>query len=104
MKPILEATHARAARVLLRLRWGLLGLALAALLLFLGDWAAYKLRGSPTATITVTRFLAVPLKGNRTEFDNEGASQIQCAKALFPQGSQQPCWYLRRHTTQADQI
>jgi len=32
---------------------------------YLGDWAIYKLRGSPTSTVSVSRFLTVPLKGNK---------------------------------------
>ena len=104
MKHLQESTHTFTARVLLRARLGVLGLAVAALLAFVGDWMVYQLRGSPGAQVTVTRYLTVPLKGNRTEFDNEGTVQTPCARAIFPQGNLSPCWYLRRHATQADQL
>ena len=102
-----SASHDADLKFARLLRWIpriLLALAAAFLLLFLGDWAAFSLRGNPTDQISVTRLLAVPLKGNRTEFDSEGTRQLPCARALFPQGSLSPCWYLRRHTTQADQL
>ncbi len=30
-----------------------------------GDWSLFKLRGSPRSTVTVNRYLTVPLKGNK---------------------------------------
>ncbi len=65
-----------------------------------GDWAVYKLRGSPSSTVTVNRFLSVPLKGNKIEYDYLGAGDVACSVSLFPQGGQSPCWYLRRNPNQ----
>ena len=65
-----------------------------------GDWAIYKLRGSPTSTVTVNRFLTVPLKGNKIEYDYVGTAQEACSVSLFPQAGQSPCWYLRRNPNQ----
>lgn len=62
-----------------------------------GDWAVFKLRGSPTAKVTVKRYLAVPLKGNKQEFDYLGSSDVPCSISLFPQAGKNPCWQLRRH-------
>ena len=65
-----------------------------------GDWAIYKLRGSPTSTVTVNQFMSVPLKGNKIEYDYVGSSEVACSVSLFPQGGLSPCWRLRRNTNQ----
>jgi hypothetical protein len=75
-----------------------------ALIAFAVDFAVYKLRGSPHSTVTVNQFLSVPLKGQKTEYDYLGSTDVSCAVALFPQGGQQPCWYLRRHPDQWDAV
>jgi hypothetical protein len=65
-----------------------------------GDWAVFKLRGSPQSTVTVSRYLTVPLKGNKLEFDYLGTSDVACSISLFPQAGQSPCWHLRRNPNQ----
>ena len=65
-----------------------------------GDWAIYKLRGSPTSTVSVNRFMTVPLKGNKIEYDYIGTADVPCSVSLFPQAGQSPCWHLRRNPTQ----
>jgi hypothetical protein len=65
-----------------------------------GDWAIYKLRGSPTSTVSVNRFMTVPLKGNKIEYDYIGTADVPCSVSLFPQGGQSPCWHLRRNPNQ----
>ena len=86
------------------LRWTeriLLGAVAMAALAYGCDLAVFSLRGKPVDQVTVNRYLAVPLKGNKTEFDFQGSQPQACARAIFPQGGWSPCWYLRRHTTQA---
>ena len=73
-------------------------------LLYLGDWAVYTLRGSPQGSVTVNRTLSVPLKGNKTEFDYLGSSQVPCSVSLFSQGGESPCWQLRRDQNQNTKI
>jgi hypothetical protein len=68
--------------------------------LYGGDLAIYKLRGSPTSTVTVSRFLTIPLKGNKIEYDYVGTSDVPCCVSLFPQAGQSPCWRLRRNPNQ----
>ena len=68
------------------------------------DYGVYIARGQPQDAVTVDRMLAVPLKGNKTEFDFQGSAPLACARALFPQGGEMPCWYLRRHKTQTNQL
>ena len=82
----------------------ILGLIAAFVLLYLGDWAVYKLRGSPQGVVTVRHSLAVPLKNNKTEFDYLGASDEPCSVSLFSQGGETPCWQLRRNRNQSTKI
>jgi hypothetical protein len=65
-----------------------------------GDWAVFKLRGSPTSKVTVNRYLTIPLKGNKQEFDYLGTIDAPCSVSLFPQAGQSACWQLRRNPNQ----
>jgi hypothetical protein len=65
--------------------------------LYGGDWAVYKLRGSPQGSVTVSRTLVVPLKGNKSEYDYLGTSNVSCSVSIFSQGGESPCWQLRRN-------
>ena len=65
-----------------------------------GDWALFKLRGSPCSKVTVNRYVTIPQKGNKQEFDYLGSLDVSCAVSLFPQAGQDPCWQLRRHVNQ----
>ena len=67
---------------------------------YAGDWAVFRLRGSPLEKVTVNRYLTVPLKGNKTEFDYLGTMDVPCSVSLFPQGGQSPCWQVRRNASQ----
>ena len=71
---------------------------------YVGDWAIFKLRGSPTSTVTVNRYLTVPLKGNKLEYDYLGSSDVPCSVSLFSQAGKSPCWQLRRNTNQMTTI
>jgi hypothetical protein len=68
--------------------------------LYGGDWLVYKMRGSPQSRVTVSRYLSIPLKGNKQEFDYQGTMDVPCSISLFPQGSLGTCWQLRRNTNQ----
>jgi hypothetical protein len=67
--------------------------------LYLGDWVAFELRGQTKAssTVQVEQFLRTPLKGQKEEFDYMGTVNQPCARSLFPHGSQTPCWWLEHH-------
>jgi hypothetical protein len=80
------------------------GLVAAFVAVYGGDWAIYKLRGSPTSTVTVSQFMTVPLKGNKIEYDYIGAANVACAVSLFPQSGQSPCWHLRRNPNQTTSL
>ncbi len=76
------------------LRSILLAFFISAIVLYRGDALVFKLRGNPTSSITVNQLIAVPLKGNKTEYDSNGIIAVTCARSLFPQGSWNPCWYV----------
>lgn len=82
------------------LRRGAVILVAGCVLVYGGDWAVFVLRGSPQGTVTVTRTLSVPLKGNKTEYDYQGTADVPCSVSLFSQGGESACWQLRRHATQ----
>jgi len=67
---------------------------------YVADWAVYKLTGSPQGSVTVNQTISVPLKGNKTEVDYLGTSNVPCARSLFPHGGESPCWQLERHPNQ----
>jgi hypothetical protein len=69
-------------------------------LLYAGDWAVYKMRGSPQGSVTVSRTLSVPLEGNKTEVDYLGTSDVACSISLFSQSGESPCWQLNRNRNQ----
>ncbi|MGC1462852.1 MAG: hypothetical protein WA802_11665 [Terracidiphilus sp.] len=72
-------------------------LAVGFVIVYGGDWAVYQLRGSPQSKVTVNRYVPIPLKGNKTEFDYLGAQDQPCSASLFSQGGLSPCWKLRRN-------
>ena len=88
-------------------RWilrGLFAILGVAALTYAGDSAVFVLRGNPASQVIVNRYLAVPLKGNKVEYDFQGTEPIPCARALFSQNGSTPCWYLRRHTNEFQKI
>jgi len=83
---------------------GLIGFAVVSIVAFAVDWTVYKLRGSPHSSVAVSRFMIVPLKGQKTEYDYLGTANVSCAVALFPQDDQDPCWHLKRHPNQWENV
>ncbi|HZB89085.1 MAG TPA: hypothetical protein VE291_10535 [Terracidiphilus sp.] len=71
--------------------------AVAAVLLYAGDWAAFELRGSPQASVQVSRMLVVPLNNGKSEYDYQGTFDEPCSVSLFPQGGMNACWRVRRN-------
>jgi hypothetical protein len=72
-------------------------------LLYLGDWAAFKIRvahGTAYGSVEVHQFLATSLKGSKTEYDMTGTVQATCSHSIFPHAGNHPCWWLERHRSQ----
>lgn len=65
---------------------------------YLGDWAVVKARGTPTSTVVIKQYLAVPHKGNKLEYLPADSVNEECVESLFPHDGDQPCWYLKSHT------
>jgi len=82
------------------IRRAVVALAIAFALVYGSDWAIFKLRGSPLDKVTVNRYLTIPLKGGKQEFDYLGSADVPCSRSLFPQGGQSVCWLLRRNSNQ----
>jgi len=72
--------------------------------LYVGDWAVYKVRGSPQGSVKVSQTVVVPLKGNKSEYDYLGSSDVPCSVSIFSQGGESPCWELRRNQNQNTQM
>jgi hypothetical protein len=72
------------------------------ILVFVLDWSIYHLRGAPQSTVIVNRFLSIPLKGQKTEYDFLGTANVPCVVALFPHSGMTPCWYLQLHPNEWD--
>ena len=76
----------------------------ASVALYAGDWAVYRLRGSPQSRVTVNRYLSIPLKGNKTEYDYLGSAAVGCSVSIFPQDGESACWQLRRHPNETTKM
>ncbi len=78
-------------------------LLLGAVVLYFADWAALGLRmahRSGLGKVTVSQYLATPLKGQKEEYDYLGSVDQPCVKSIFPHNGDQPCWWLERHKSQ----
>jgi hypothetical protein len=81
----------------------LLWLLAATLVLWLGDWAVWRVRvlhGGGYDSVQVTQILLTPLKNHRIKADEQSTADQPCARSLFPHAGDDPCWWLRRHATQ----
>jgi hypothetical protein len=86
-----------------RLGDALLWLLAVVLLLWCGDWAVWRIRvhqGTGYSSVQVTQLLLTPLKDHRMKADEQSTTDQSCARALFPHGGEDPCWWLRRHAEQ----
>lgn len=83
-----------------RLQWVVVAVIAAFIALYAGDCAVFQMRGAPLSRVTVNRFVTIPLKGGKKEFDYVGTADAPCSQSLFPQAGQTPCWQLRRNPNQ----
>jgi hypothetical protein len=89
-----------AARMLGR---ALLAIALTAAVAYLVDWAIWRARvagGGGIGQVEVKLFIVGELKGGKEDYYPQGSSIMPCSKTLYPQGGDQPCWWLERHREQ----
>jgi hypothetical protein len=62
--------------------------------------ASFPRLGRASGSVHRTRLLAIPDKGNKTEYQVDEIhpeEDISCANSLFPHAGEGPCWYVVRH-------
>ncbi|HEY3929574.1 MAG TPA: hypothetical protein VGL89_14460 [Candidatus Koribacter sp.] len=87
-------------RILLRM---LAGLLLAAALFYAADYAWLRVRVGRNAafdTVQVEIVDQIPQKGNKAEYVPQEPQMQTCVRSILPHLGDQPCWYLRRHSSQ----
>lgn len=76
------------------------GLIVALVVLYVGDWAAWRVRvamGGGMGSVVVSSIVVLPLKDNKEEYDWGGTADVSCSRSIFPQAGGGACWWLRRH-------
>lgn len=74
-----------------------------AVVLYFADWAALAIKLSHhtgLGSVSVSQYLATPLKGQKEEYDYLGSADQPCVKSIFPHNSDLPCWWLEHHKNQ----
>jgi hypothetical protein len=80
----------------------MLGLLVAAALVYVVDFAVWRVRvarGGGMGTVQVERIVVAPLKGNKEEYYPDGSAQVDCSDSIFPQAGSGACWWLSEHRT-----
>ncbi len=78
----------------------LLAVLVAAAVVYMGDFAVWRVRaarGGGMGTVTVTRIVVAPLKGNKEEYYPDGTADVACSRSLFQQAGSGACWWLARN-------
>ena len=98
--PVMPRTNRSSARRVL------LGVVALFVLLYILDFAWYELRtffpqlGQATGSVHRIRLLAIPSKGNKTEYEIDAVhpeEDVPCSHSIFPHSGNRPCWYMVRH-------
>jgi hypothetical protein len=88
--------------------WAALTFVAAALLVYGGDFAVFRVRAATNrnayGTVTVSHYYAVLHKNGKTEFIFDPPKPESCVHALFPHGGLAACWYLAGHPEQQTDI
>ena len=85
------------------LKWSLIslaGLVVLAAVVYLGDWAVWRVRvaaGGGMGKAMVSRYVVAPLKGNKEEYYPDGRGEVDCSLSMFPQAGAGACWWVRQH-------
>ncbi len=77
-----------------------LALLVAAAVVYMADFAVWRVRvarGGGMGTVTVTKIVVAPLKGNKEEYYPDGTADVACSKSLFEQAGSGACWWLERN-------
>jgi hypothetical protein len=77
------------------------------------DYASVRLRmsaqkpGDPFDVVTYPHLLAIPLKGNKIDYELDAQSPMEtdpCVHSLFPHYGYTPCWYILRKSKNPTQM
>lgn len=77
----------------------------AAILLVAADWLVWRVRvsrGDAFGTVTVSRMVVAPLKGNREEYYADGTTEERCSRSMLPWGGARACWWVERRRVVMD--
>jgi hypothetical protein len=77
-------------------------------LMWMADWLVLRHRVARESEafeeVEVHYRYAVHLKNRRIEQRSEKAKMEECVHSLFPHYDDTPCWYLKRHTEQFQEL
>ena len=83
-------------------------LLVAAGVFYIGDYAVLRCRiarnRSPSGSVTVNIYYAVPQKNGRMEYDFQSSQPEVCVNSIFPHAGYASCWYLRRRSDRQVQL
>ena len=68
---------------------------------------AAKKPGDPFDVVTYPHLLAIPLKGNKVDYELDAQSPMEsesCVHSLFPHYGYTPCWYVLRRSKSPTQM
>ena len=91
----------------------LYGLILASTMAYGYDYASVRRRmnakkpGDPFDVVTYPHLLAIPLKGNKVDYELDAQSPMEsdpCVHSLFPHYGYTPCWYVLRKSKSPTQM
>jgi hypothetical protein len=80
---------------------------------YLYDYASVRHRmsaqkpGDPFDVVTFPHLLAIPLKGNKVDYELDAQSPMEtdpCVHSLFPHYGYTPCWYILRKSKSPTQM
>lgn len=79
-----------------------------AALLWTSDWLLLRHRvaeeGEAFGEVEVHYHYGVRLKNKRVEQTRENTKVEECVHSMFPHYDETPCWYLKRHTNQSQDL
>jgi hypothetical protein len=77
-------------------------------LLWTADWLLLRHRvaqdGAAFGVVEVHYSYAVRMKNKRVEQNRESSKAEECVYSMFPHYDDTPCWYLKRHSNQSQEL
>ncbi len=73
---------------------------IAAAVLYLLDFAVWRVRvarGGGMGSVIVDLYTVADLKGGKEDYYANGTVSMPCAKSIYPQAGNNPCWWVQRH-------